>query len=214
MSVNGVTGSVSSDYSNYGGYNKVSKNDNTAATKDVVEVKDVAAEEGVIYESGADTNATASSTAKTYTPDRNMINKLKADAEARTQQLQDIVEKLLMKQGTAYDTALGLKHMYANLEVDAETQAQAKADIAEDGYWGVTQTSERIFDFAMALSGGDPEQMDKMKAAFLKGYEKAEKAWGDSLPDISKRTYDAVIKKFDEYKNQATAPENTDKAQA
>lgn len=34
-----------------------------------------------------------------------------------------------------------------NFTVDAATKAQAQADIAEDGYWGVSQTSQRLFDF-------------------------------------------------------------------
>ena len=37
---------------------------------------------------------------------------------------------------------------FENLTVDADTIAQAKKDIAEDGYWGVEKTSDRILDFA------------------------------------------------------------------
>ena len=84
-----------------------------------------------------------------------------------------------------------------------------KAAISEDGYWGVNQTSQRIFDFAVALSGGDSEQMDKMLAAFKKGFDQATKAWGKSLPSISSQTYDAVLEKFEAYKNQS-ATEETD----
>ena len=36
----------------------------------------------------------------------------------------------------------------------------------ENGYWGVKQTSERIFSFAQALAGDDEEKMTKMKEAF------------------------------------------------
>ena len=32
---------------------------------------------------------------------------------------------------------------------------------SEDGYWGVKQTSSRIFDFAMALAGDDEEKMQR-----------------------------------------------------
>ena len=31
-----------------------------------------------------------------------------------------------------------------NFTVDEETQKQAQADIAEDGYWGVEQTSDPV----------------------------------------------------------------------
>ena len=55
-----------------------------------------------------------------------------------------------------------------NFTVDEETQKQAQADIAEDGYWGVEQTSDRILDFAKALSGNDPEKADLLIDAFKK----------------------------------------------
>ena len=82
--------------------------------------------------------------------------------------------------------------------VDAATKAQAQEDISENGYWGVKQTSERILDFAKALAGDDPEKLEKMRSAFEKGYKQAEKTWGGELPDISKQTFDAVMKGFDE----------------
>ena len=85
--------------------------------------------------------------------------------------------------------------------VSADVKAQAQADIAEDGYWGVEQTSDRILDFAKALSGDDPDKADAMLEAFKKGFEQATKAWGEKLPDISQRTYDAVVEKFNKWKN-------------
>ena len=84
-----------------------------------------------------------------------------------------------------------------NFTVSADVKAQAQTDIAEDGYWGVKQTSERILSFATALAGNDSKNLEKMRDAFLKGYEQAEKTWGGKLPDISKRTYDAVLEGFD-----------------
>ena len=86
-----------------------------------------------------------------------------------------------------------------NFTADADTIAKAKEDISEDGYWGVKQTSERIFDFAQALAGDDEEKMTKMKEAFEKGFKEATKTWGKKLPDISQNTRDAVLKKFDDY---------------
>lgn len=204
MSVNGVTDSVSSNYSGYTNYSQSTetKTAEKAATDTAVsEKKDT----GVVYEASKDATKTNASTKKTSKADPALIAKLKQDANQRAQQLQSIVEQLMTKQGKTYNKANGLKGLYESLTVDPATKAQAQKDIAEDGYWGVDQTSSRIFDFAMALSGGDPDQMEKMRDAFLKGYKQAEKAWGDSLPDISKRTYDAVIEKFDNYKKENTS---------
>jgi hypothetical protein len=83
--------------------------------------------------------------------------------------------------------------------VDAATKAQAQEDISEDGYWGVKQTSQRLFDFASALAGDDVEKMKKMQAAMEKGYKLATKSWGKDLPSISSDTINAANKLFEDY---------------
>ena len=196
MSVNGVTSTTQAaaaySYS-------TTESTNAAETKETkTENTSTATDTGVVYEPSKESATTSAK--KTYTPDTNLINKLKADAEARTSQLRSLVEKMLSGQantdGKAKDIWQFLRS--GNYTVDAATKAQAQADIAEDGYWGVKQTSERILDFAKALTGGDPSQVEKMRAAFEKGYKQAEKTWGGSLPDISRQTYDAVMKGFDD----------------
>ncbi len=109
----------------------------------------------------------------------------------------------MTQQGTAIGKADDMWKFLAkgDFTVDAATKAQAQKDIAEDGYWGVEQTSDRILDFAKALSGNDPEKADLLLDAFKKGYAEATKSWGDNLPDISSRTYDAVVEKFNAWKN-------------
>jgi hypothetical protein len=91
--------------------------------------------------------------------------------------------------------------MFANGEVTVSEAAkkQAQEDISEDGYWGVKQTSQRLFDFASALAGDDEEKMKKMQSAMEKGFKEATKAWGRDLPQISKDTLDAANKLFEEY---------------
>ena len=112
-----------------------------------------------------------------------------------------MVEKLISGQGNALGKADDIWSFLrtGDFTVDAATKAQAQADIAEDGYWGVEQTSERILDFAKALSGGDPSKVEELREAFEKGFKDATKTWGDELPEISQKTYDAVMKKFDDW---------------
>lgn len=201
MSVNGITSATQAaaaySYS-------AAENTKAAETKDTqTENTSTAAETGVVYEPSTET-ATASAK-KTYTPDTNLINKLKADAEARTAQLRSLVEKMMTGQANTYGKANDIWSFLreGNFTVDPATKMQAQADIAEDGYWGVDQTSKRILDFATALTGGDPDKIEEMRSAFKKGYEQAEKTWGGSLPDISQRTYDAVMKGFDDMAAEA-----------
>lgn len=192
MSVNGVTSTQAAAAYSY---------NSTSAAKEKTSAEEAATrtteDTGVIYEHSTDTNT--SSTKKTYKPDIAMINKLKADADARTSQLRSLVEQMMGKQATTYGNANDIWSFLrsGNYTVDPATKAQAQADIAEDGYWGVGQTSDRIIQFATALTGGDPDKIEAMRDAFKKGYAQAEKTWGGSLPETSQKTYDAVMEKFD-----------------
>lgn len=201
MNVNGVTSTQAAaayTYSSTGSVTESTAAEKTAASSAKAE------ETGVIYEPS--TEAQKASSKKTYTPDTNLINKLKADADARTSQLRSLVEQMMTKQSTVYGQANDIWKFLSsgNYTVDPATRAQAQADIAEDGYWGVNQTSDRIIQFATALTGGDPDKIEEMRSAFEKGFKLAEKKWGGSLPDISQRTYDAVMKKFDELAGKTT----------
>ena len=157
---------------------------------------------GVIYEKGTDTTVSKKDNTA-------IVNMLKADLEERTKQLTNIVQQMLQKQGNTLAKTDDMWKFLASgdFTVTPEVKAQAEADIAEDGYWGVEQTSDRILDFAKALSGGNAEYTDKLLAAFKKGYEQATGAWGKELPDISKRTYDAVVEKFEKWKNGTESTE-------
>ena len=198
MSVNGIT-STSTAYEAYQASQPVKTNAETAAAN-VTEPEDVAA----VYEPSKESE-TSKSQSVNYAQNTELVNKLKADAEAHTQQLQNIVQQLMTKQGQTYNTANDIWKFLAsgNFTVDAATKEQAQKDIAEDGYWGVEQTSDRIIDFAKALTGGDPSKIEDMREAFKKGYEQAEKTWGGELPEISKTTYDAVMEKFDKMAEEA-----------
>ncbi len=197
MNVNGVT-STQAAYTSYTNTATQPVKEENTKTK----TTESAAESGVIYEPSSETKVT-----KKYTPDTALINKLKADADARTSQLRSLVEQLMCKQANAYGQANDIWSFLAkgDFTVDPATKAQAQADIAEDGYWGVKQTSDRIISFANALTGGDPDKVEEMRNAFIKGFKQAQKAWGDELPEISQKTYEAVMKKFDELAGITTA---------
>lgn len=189
MNVNGISNQTST----YAAYKSTEQK--AAATETEGEQTEVSA----VYEPSAETEKTDTVTAKQK--NEAIISRLKADAEARTQQLQQLVQQMISKQGNAYGQANDMWKFLAsgNFTVDAQTKAQAQADIAEDGYWGVKQTSERIFDFAKALSGGDMDKMKEMQAAFEKGFKQATKTWGKELPQISQDTRSAVNKLFEDF---------------
>ena len=206
MSVNGIS-NVSTDQ-----YSKYTESATTESAKTAATAAPSTGDTAAIYEKSAET--TVKDAAKIYSPNTDIVAKMKADAEERTAQLRQLVEQLMTGQGKAFAIANNDEDMWhflaeGKFEVDAETKAKAQADIADDGYWGVEQTSDRILDFAKALSGGDPSKAEEMLDAFKKGYEEATKSWGKDLPDISSRTYDAVVEKFNKWKDEATQAEST-----
>ena len=84
-------------------------------------------------------------------------------------------------------------------DISTMTPNDAQKLVGEDGYWGVKQTSDRIFQQAVVISGNDPTKIDKVKEGILKGFEMAKTALGGKLPDISQQTLDAVMKKLEDW---------------
>ena len=166
--------------------------------------------ESVAYEKSNDTGKKATySINKMSKEERSaLVQQLKDDQVSRQQSLLDIVNKTLGQQATKFtlanltsedDDSIWKKFANGEFKVDEATRKQAEEDISEDGYWGVKQTSQRLFDFASALAGDDVDKMKEMQAAVEKGYKQATKAWGKDLPDISRDTLSATNKLFDEY---------------
>lgn len=176
----------------------------TTAASSAVETK--ADDTAVVYEKSSSAKSSKKSNSA-------IIAKLQADSDARLSSLKSLVEKVITKQGNTYASANSSDIMNnsafwnairtGNFTVDAETAAQAKADIAEDGYWGVNQTSDRLVEFAKAAAGGDSSKIEKMRNAIQKGFDAAKKLWGGELPGISQDTYDATMKKLDQWAEEA-----------
>lgn len=156
--------------------------------------------QAAVYEKSSEANKEKDK--KIYKQDTATIAQLKADADRRSQQLRNLVRKMLLEQGEKLDdTDMYRLLREGKVPVDAATAAQAAEDISENGYWGINQTSERLVSFAKALSGGDPSKADEMIEAVKKGFEEATKAWGDDLPEISQKTLDATLQKLEDWKN-------------
>jgi hypothetical protein len=194
MGVNGINGVTQSYESKSTDKAKANQN----KTDDKVKQKE-ADNTAAVYEK----NDAAADNKKVYQRDSATIDRLVAESEKRSQALRDLVRKMLLKQGETFTDATDIYALLREGKVEAapEVRAQAQKDIAEDGYWGVEQTSERLYSFAKALTGGDTSKADEMIEAVKKGYEEATKAWGGDLPEISKKTLDAAIKKIEAWRD-------------
>lgn len=193
MSVNGIGNSTATGYTAYDSKVKASGSNTEAKVSSDTD-------KAAVYEASSKKAADGTSV-KTKGANAKLVAQMKADSNARIAQMQSLVEKMFSKQGITIGKADDMWKQLAsgNFTADPETIAQAKEDISEDGYWGVKQTSDRIFDFAVALSGGDKEKMEQMKEAVEKGFKEATKTWGKELPSISNDTLKAVNDKFDKW---------------
>ncbi len=189
MSVNGIT-SANSSYTmpQTTAKTKVSQTTNTADAKDI----------GVVYETSSKTDD-KSNKIKDYS---SVVATMKKELSTKNEQLQNLVTKLLGKQAGKYTK---LADLFKDIQADPATIEQAQKDIADDGYWGVEQTSDRLVSMAQALSGGDTSKADTLIAAIKKGFDEATEAWGDKLPDICQKTIDAAVKKMEAWRDGTTS---------
>jgi len=132
-------------------------------------------------------NADKEEHAETYVYSKSGVKKQLEDVASDN--LRYLVEELIQNQGRLRNRAA----------IDIQTVNEAKQLISEDGPYGVQAVSDRIVDFAIAVSGGDTSKLGELKAAIDKGFEQARDAFGGTLPDICNRTYDEVMRKLDEW---------------
>jgi len=200
MDLNMISAVTASTYSAYDteGVKKA-----TAETK----TKESDVNEGVVYEKSSDETAKKAtySINKMSAEDRNALVKQLQDEQAAIQQnFVNMVTKMFTDQGKSFAQATDSDSIWKMLAsgdftVDAATKAQAQEDISEDGYWGIKQTSQRLFDFASALAGDDVEKMKEMQSAMEKGFKEATGTWGKDLPELSQNTFTAANKLFEDY---------------
>ena len=98
---------------------------------------------------------------------------------------------------------------FALPEVATNPEDAAKA-VAEGGEWSVGAVSDRIFDLAETLAGGDPEKLEEMRAAVEEGFKQAGMAWKDAtgsneMPDITQQTYQELMHRFDTVMSKLTS---------
>ena len=127
-------------------------------TKETDTKKETGKEEsaGAVYDktsSDSDKKATYSINKMSAEKRAELVKQMKADEEKRQNQLVSIVNKMLTGQATKFkqaDDSFWSTLAKGGFSVDAAAKKEAQELISEDGYYGVKQTSERIFNFAKA----------------------------------------------------------------
>ncbi|MCG3686245.1 hydrogenase-4 component G [Aliarcobacter butzleri] len=78
------------------------------------------------------------------------------------------------------------------------SQDEATQLVSEDGFFGVTQTSDRVAGFVLSFSGDNLDILQKGREGIVKGFEEAEKLFGGQLPEISYKTQERTLALIDE----------------
>lgn len=137
------------------------------------------------------------------------IQELKEESDRAYAQLKEIVRDMLKRQGLEFQEIKSLKiEDLKEIKVDETAQKEAQRMIAEGGEYSPEKVSDRIVDFAKAISGGDKSKLDLLKGAIDKGFAAAEGDFGKKLPDITKETYKQVMDKLDAWANEDQEPES------
>ena len=108
----------------------------------------------------------------------------------------------LLQQSTLKKPIGSLQKLLQNLRHNdrplAELTPKQAADLVnENGYYGVSQTAQRIIDFVLNGAGEDLSMLKAGREGVLKGFMEAEKIWGDKLPDISYDTMETALSAID-----------------
>ena len=94
---------------------------------------------------------------------------------------------------------MSLKNIgYEGKAITELTQDEAKDLIGEDGFFGVTQTSNRVSDFVFNFAGDDLELLQKGRDGIVQGFEDAKKLFDGELPEISYKTQERTLALIDE----------------
>lgn len=77
------------------------------------------------------------------------------------------------------------------------SQDEAADLVAEDGIFGVSQTSERMSRFVLSGAGDDIDMLRAGREGIIAGYKQAEEMWGGELPEISQKTLEKALEQID-----------------
>lgn len=112
--------------------------------------------------------------------------------------LRDLFVNNLKEQGVASLISTG----ESQIDLETLTPDEATELVSDDGYFGVKNTAQRIFDFAVGIAGDDPTRLDAVVKGVVDGFAQAEEAWGGTLPDISYDTRDTLVTMLEEWSGQ------------
>jgi len=86
---------------------------------------------------------------------------------------------------------------YEGKAIASLSQEEAKELVSDEGFFGVSQTSERISEFVLAGAKGDETMLREGRKGVLQGLNQAEELWKGKLPEISYETVNKALEIID-----------------
>ena len=77
------------------------------------------------------------------------------------------------------------------------SQSEASDLVSENGFFGISNTADRISNFIINAAGDDLEKLQAGKEGMQRGFKEAEKIWGGNLPEISQKTIEKATQSID-----------------
>ena len=123
-----------------------------------------------------------------------------------TTEQQDVLDFLSGKENSS---GMSLKNIgYEGKPITELTPDEAKQLVSEDGFFGITQTSDRVANFVFSFAGNDLELLQKGREGIIQGFEEAKKMFGGELPEISYKTQERTLSLIDEKINSLKGESN------
>ena len=111
-------------------------------------------------------------------------------------QEQDVLDFLSGKES---QSGMNLENTgYTGKPIIELSQDEAKELVSDEGYFGVTQTSNRVANFVFSFAGDNLEILEKGREGIVKGFEEAKELFGGELPEISYKTQERTLALIDE----------------
>lgn len=127
-----------------------------------------------------------------------IAEQLKAGEELRQKAFTNFIQGMVTDQMDSSNFSF----MGLDLFVTEDDSAKALASISDGGEYSVDSVATRIMDMAEALSGGDESKLSILRKAVQDGFGQAASKLGlkdDEMPDITHKTYDEVMNRFDKW---------------
>ena len=86
---------------------------------------------------------------------------------------------------------------YTGKPIASLSKEEAAELVSDEGFFGVTQTSERIARFVITGARSDEGLLRKGREGVLQGLKEAETLWGGKLPEIAYETVDKALEMID-----------------